>query len=186
MPQLDRDGVKIHYEVHGKGDPHHPQPRLQRHLQDVGEAGARRSPTTTASSPGTCAATVSSDSPDDPARYSEEATVGDMAALLDVIDARTAIVGGLSLGGYMSLAFNARLPERVRALLLFDTGPGYKSDTARDGWNKNAETRAQALETQGLAALGARSREVEARVSTARPRVWRSPPAACWRSATTA
>ena len=21
MPQLDRDGVKIHYEVHGKGDP---------------------------------------------------------------------------------------------------------------------------------------------------------------------
>ena len=107
-----------------------------------------------------------------------------MAAMLDVIDARTAIVGGLSLGGYMSLAFNARLP-RVRALLLFDTGPGYKSDTARDGWNKNAETRAEALETKGLAALGARSREVEA-VSIARPRVWRTPRAACWRSSTTA
>jgi pimeloyl-ACP methyl ester carboxylesterase len=104
-----------------------------------------------------------SDSPDDVAQYSEELTVGDMTALLDAIGARTAIIAGLSLGGYMSLAFNARVPDRVRALMLFDTGPGYKSETARDGWNQNAESRAQALESQGLAALGSRSREVEAR-----------------------
>src|SRR5678816_4413685 len=47
-----------------------------------------------------------SDSPDDPALYSEPATVADMAALLDAVGADKAIVGGLSLGGYMSLAFN--------------------------------------------------------------------------------
>src|SRR3954471_9027213 len=47
-----------------------------------------------------------SDSPDNEAAYSEDATVGDMAAILDACDAPKAVVGGLSLGGYMSLAFN--------------------------------------------------------------------------------
>ena len=32
---------------------------------------------------------------------------------------------GLSLGGYMSLAFYRSHPERVRALLIIDTGPGF-------------------------------------------------------------
>ena len=159
MPQLDRDGVKIYYEVHGKGDPiilSHGYSATSRMWEKQVEALADRYRVMVWDMRGH----GQSDSPDDLARYSEELTVGDMAALLDTIDAPTAIVGGLSLGGYMSLAFNARLPERVRALLLFDTGPGYKSDTARDGWNKNAEARAQALESQGLAALGSRSREV--------------------------
>ena len=57
-----------------------------------------------------------------------------MAALLDVVGAPTAVIGGLSLGGYMSLAFNVAYPGRVRALMLFDTGPGYRSDSGRDGW----------------------------------------------------
>jgi pimeloyl-ACP methyl ester carboxylesterase len=161
MPQLDRDGVKIYYEVHGKGDPiilSHGYSATSRMWEKQVEALEGRYQVIVWDMRGH----GRSDSPDDLSRYSEESTVGDMAALLDSIGARTAVVGGLSLGGYMSLAFNARLPERVRALLLFDTGPGYKSDSARDGWNKNAEARAQALESQGLAALGARSREVEA------------------------
>ena len=54
-----------------------------------------------------------SDYPDDPAAYSEALTVGDMAALLDEVGAAKAIVGGLSLGGYMSLAFYRAHPERV-------------------------------------------------------------------------
>ena len=54
-----------------------------------------------------------SDYPDDPAAYSEALTVGDMAALLDKVGADSAIVGGLSLGGYMSLAFYRAHPERV-------------------------------------------------------------------------
>ena len=54
-----------------------------------------------------------SDYPDDQADYSEAQTVADMAALLDAVGAKTAIVGGLSLGGYMSLAFHRAHPERV-------------------------------------------------------------------------
>ena len=36
-------------------------------------------------------------------------------------------IGGLSLGGVMSLAFHIAYPERVRALMLFDTGPGFRN-----------------------------------------------------------
>jgi pimeloyl-ACP methyl ester carboxylesterase len=54
-----------------------------------------------------------SDYPDDPKEYSFEKTIGDMKALLDTVGAKTAIIGGLSLGGYMSLAFHAAHPDRA-------------------------------------------------------------------------
>jgi len=100
-----------------------------------------------------------SDYPDDPAAYSEALTVGDMAALLDRAGAETAIVGGLSLGGYMSLAFVRAHPGRVRALLIIDTGPGFKKDDARDTWNKRAFETAERFEREGLAVLKSASRE---------------------------
>ncbi len=95
-----------------------------------------------------------SDSPDDLSLYSEPATVADMAALLDTVGAKDAVIGGLSLGGYMSLAFHRAHPERTRALLIIDTGPGYKNDEARAGWNATSLRRADKLEAEGLAALG--------------------------------
>src|SRR5260370_38586136 len=76
-----------------------------------------------------------SDYPDDPAAYSEALTVADMAALLDEVGADSAIVGGLSLGGYMSLAFYRPHPQRGRALLIIDTGPGFQKDGARRAWH---------------------------------------------------
>jgi pimeloyl-ACP methyl ester carboxylesterase len=53
----------------------------------------------------------------------------------------------------MSLAFTASHPERVRALMLFDTGPGFKKDEARAKWNETARQRADNLAAKGLAAL---------------------------------
>jgi pimeloyl-ACP methyl ester carboxylesterase len=94
-----------------------------------------------------------SDYPADPSLYSEALAVGDMQALLDAVGAKKAIVAGLSLGGYMSLAFNASHPERVRALMLFDTGPGFKKDEARAKWNETAHKRAATFDAEGLAAL---------------------------------
>src|SRR5258708_22164834 len=79
-----------------------------------------------------------SDYPDDPKAYSEALTVADIAALLDAIGANGAIVGGLSLGGYMSLSFYRTHPARVRALLIIDTGPGFKTDDSRAAWDKRA------------------------------------------------
>ena len=54
----------------------------------------------------------------------------------------------------MSLAFHARHAERTRGLMLFDTGPGFKKDGAREAWNARARSRADALDARGLSALG--------------------------------
>jgi pimeloyl-ACP methyl ester carboxylesterase len=104
------------------------------------------------------------ESPTDPARYSAALTVGDMRALLGDLGVRRAVIGGLSLGGYVSLAFYLEHPEMVRALVICDSGPGYRSADAREAWNARALERAAALEARGLDALG-KSREVREAVA---------------------
>lgn len=85
--------------------------------------------------------------------YSEAINVADIDALIDLLGAPKVIVGGMSLGGYLTLAYHLAHPDRIAALLLQDTGPGYKSDKARDGWNEYAETVAiqKGSEDSGLA-----------------------------------
>jgi pimeloyl-ACP methyl ester carboxylesterase len=152
MAYLQRDGVKIYYEVHGNG------PTV---LLSHGYSATAAMWTGQVDAVAAAHQLViwdmrghgASDSPDDPTAYSEAHTIADMAALLDVVDAPRAVIGGLSLGGYMSLAFYVAHPERVSALMLFDTGPGYRSDRGRDAWNRTAEQRARQFEQQGLAAL---------------------------------
>jgi pimeloyl-ACP methyl ester carboxylesterase len=100
-----------------------------------------------------------SDYPEAAAAYSEASTVADMAALLDAVGAQQAIVGGLSLGGYMSLAFYRTHPDRVRALLIIDTGPGFKKDDAREVWNKRAHDTGDRFEPEGLEVFKSASRE---------------------------
>ncbi len=90
-----------------------------------------------------------SDCPADQAEYTQAACVADMAAVLDACGADRAVIGGLSLGGYLSLAFWMAHPERVAALLLFDTGPGFRSDAARQRWNDRAVATADRLEADG-------------------------------------
>jgi pimeloyl-ACP methyl ester carboxylesterase len=72
-----------------------------------------------------------SDSPDDPAAYSLESAVADMVAVMRECGAQRAAIGGLSLGGLLSLAFHVTHPEKTAALLLFDTGPGQRNVAAR-------------------------------------------------------
>jgi pimeloyl-ACP methyl ester carboxylesterase len=103
-------------------------------------------------------------SPIEQAAYSEPATIEDMHALLTHLSNQWSyigkwILGGLSLGGYMSLAFYARWPERVMGLLICDTGPGFRDAKARQRWNETAHATAQRFEREGLAALQSQSRE---------------------------
>src|SRR5262245_6438750 len=152
MPKLDRDGVKIHYEIQGKGPTlllSHGYSSTARMWDGQVDALKNRYQVIVWDMRGH----GESDYPTDPRLYSEALTVGDMKALLDLVGAKQAIVAGLSLGGYMSLAFNASHPERVRALMLFDTGPGFKKDDARAKWNETARKRAEAFDARGLAAL---------------------------------
>ena len=159
MPKLDRDGVQLYYEVHGEG----PALILTHGYSATSQMWAGQIEPL---APHFTVVTWDmrghgqSDYPDDPGAYSEAATVADMAALLDAVGAKDAVVGGLSLGGYMSLAFHATHPERTRALLIVDTGPGYKNDQAREGWNANALRRAERYEADGLGDLSKASAEV--------------------------
>jgi pimeloyl-ACP methyl ester carboxylesterase len=100
------------------------------------------------------------ESPSDPAQYSAALTVADMRALLGHCGIERAVVGGLSLGGYVSLAFYLAHPEMVRALVICDSGPGYRNAEARAAWNARAHERAAELEAKGLDALAGRSREM--------------------------
>ena len=158
MPKLSRDGVDIYYEVHGSGPPlllTHGYSSTGEMWQGQVEALSKGHRLVLWDMRGH----GRSDYPDDPAAYSEAATVADMAALLDEVGASSAIVGGLSLGGYMSLAFYRAHPARVRALLIIDTGPGFKKDEAREAWNKRANETGDRFEREGLAVLKAASRE---------------------------
>jgi pimeloyl-ACP methyl ester carboxylesterase len=100
------------------------------------------------------------ESPGEPSKYSADLTVADMAALLRHVGAPRAVIGGLSLGGYASLGFYLAHPEMVRALVICDSGPGYRNAEARTAWNQRAHERAAELESRGLDALSGRSREM--------------------------
>jgi pimeloyl-ACP methyl ester carboxylesterase len=158
MPKLDRDGVKIYYEVHGSGPPlilTHGYSSTSAMWNGQIEALSKQHQLILWDMRGH----GQSDYPADPAAYSEALTVADIAALLDEVGAAKAIVGGLSLGGYMSLAFYRAHPERVSALLIVDTGPGFKKDDAREVWNERARATADRFDREGLDALKSASRE---------------------------
>ena len=86
------------------------------------------------------------DAPSDMSQYGQDISVADMAAILDAAGARRAVLCGMSLGGYLSLAFYLAHPQRVAALVLVDTGPGFRNDQARQKWNDWVERYAQRLE----------------------------------------
>lgn len=160
MPHLDRNGVKIYYEDHGKG----PAILLTHGYSATSQMWAGQ--TTALKSQyriiiWDMRGHGKTDSPDDQSAYSEASTIDDMAAILDACEVKRAVIGGLSLGGYMSLAFNVKYPGKVKALMLFDTGPGYKNPKSREAWNATAIERAEVFETQGLDALS-QSDEVRA------------------------
>ena len=101
------------------------------------------------------------DSPPRQEDYTEKHTVEDMAALLRHLGIDGAVVGGLSLGGYISLEFQLAHPEMVRALILCNTGPGYRKDDARQGWNDFSIGYAKRFEERGLEGFG-RGAEIDA------------------------
>jgi pimeloyl-ACP methyl ester carboxylesterase len=149
MPILNRNGTALYYEVHGEGPAlllthgfmctseiwSAQIDALSRYLKliiwDIRGHGRTLTPV-------------------DAAQYSEGAAVSDIAALLDELGAQDAIIGGHSLGGYLSLMFQLNWPERVRALLLIGTGPGFRNDEARAQWNARTIRKAERLESEGL------------------------------------
>ncbi|SCB48579.1 Pimeloyl-ACP methyl ester carboxylesterase [Bradyrhizobium shewense] len=158
MPKINRDGVNIYYEIHGNGPPlllTHGYSSTSAMWHGQVDALAKDHTLILWDMRGH----GQSDYPDDPNAYSEALTVGDMAAILNAVGAERAIIGGLSLGGYMSLAFYRTYPQAARALLIIDTGPGFKKDDAREAWNARALGTADKLDREGLDMLKSATRE---------------------------
>jgi pimeloyl-ACP methyl ester carboxylesterase len=148
------DGAEIFYSAHGQGTPlvlSNPSFSSYR-LWDGQIAGLQ---------PGFRVITWDyrghgrSEAPADPDRYSLDQVVDDLRAILDA-DAATgksdgpAFLGGLSVGGIVSLSFALAHPERAHSLLLFNTGPGFRNPDALAGWQGSLERAAVKLEEVGL------------------------------------
>ena len=73
----------------------------------------------------------------------------DIAQLLDHLEIPRAVIGGLSMGGYVALAFYKQFPSRVSALILADTRAQTDTEEAK-------QTRAQQAEkalSEGMAGI---------------------------------
>jgi pimeloyl-ACP methyl ester carboxylesterase len=62
-----------------------------------------------------------------------ESYAGDLRALLDTLDVEQAIVCGLSMGGYIALAFVEDHADRVKGLVLSNTKAGADTEAGRQG-----------------------------------------------------
>lgn len=63
----------------------------------------------------------------------------DVAVLLDHLEIPQAAIGGLSMGGYVALAFYKQFPSRVRALILADTRAQADTEEAKQTRHQQAE-----------------------------------------------
>lgn len=97
-----------------------------------------------------------SSSPEDPSEYSKQHQVDDLAAVLDACGVQEAVLVGHSMGGFDSLLFylsNQDNARRVKALVIFGSGPGFAKQEARDAWNQKAEELAEGFAAKGVEAL---------------------------------
>lgn len=90
----------------------------------------------------------SSDAPAGP--YSMEEMAADVRALMTKIGLDDAVFVGLSMGGYISLAFYRSYPEQVRALVLADTRASADDEEGRERRMRSAE-RAEREGAQAIA-----------------------------------
>ena len=123
------DGVKLYYEETGSGTPiifvhefaadHRSWEPQMRHFGQRYRAityGARGYPP--------------SDVPEDSAMYSQNRATDDIAAVLDALKINKAHVVGLSMGGFATLHFGFRHPQRALSLVV--AGCGYGAEKGQE------------------------------------------------------
>jgi pimeloyl-ACP methyl ester carboxylesterase len=92
-----------------------------------------------------------SDAPETSDAYSIEHVVADLFAVAEATTPKHSFVAvGLSFGGLASLHFMLRHPERIAALVLVGSGPGFKNPEAAAAWAAQVERTASFLEKRGF------------------------------------
>jgi pimeloyl-ACP methyl ester carboxylesterase len=90
-----------------------------------------------------------SDVPDDVKAYSQERAAEDIRGVLDGLKIQKAHVCGLSMGGFSTLHFGLRHPDRALSLVV--AGAGYGSVPGeRDKFRKDTEVVARRFEQDGM------------------------------------
>ncbi len=96
-----------------------------------------------------------SDVPESAAQYSQDRAADDIAAVLDHLEIDRAHVVGLSMGGFATLHFGFRHPQRALSLVV--GGCGYGAEPVRAAQFKaEAANIAETLKRDGMAAFAAR------------------------------
>lgn len=124
MPYATNQGVRVHYRVEGEG----PALVLQHGFTWNMESWSRHG-YVEALRPHYRLILVdarghgASDKPRDSAAYALSLRVGDVVAVLDALDVRTAHFWGYSMGGWIGFGLAKCAPERVRGLILGGAHP---------------------------------------------------------------
>src|ERR1044072_3343595 len=119
---VERDGVKLFYEVYGDG----PETMVFLPPWSIVHSRIYKAQLPYFSERFRCIAydgrgNGKSDRPDDVAAYTLDNYLADALAVMDALDAGQAIVLGLSFGGLLASILAAYHPERVRAAILAGT-----------------------------------------------------------------
>ena len=149
MPKALIDGVAIYYESHGDGFPlvlcHEFAGDYRSWEQQVGYF-SRRYRVITYNARGY----PPSDVPDDPEAYSQERAVEDLKGLLDHLGIESAHIGGLSMGGAVTLNFGIKYPRMARSLVVAGAGTGSVDPEA---FRQTANKFAEQMETHGMQSM---------------------------------
>lgn len=151
------NGIDINYEVHGEGTPlvlAHGYTASLDMWRDQVPAFSAKYRLVIYDTRGHGATTA----PAEPERYSiARDYVADQLALMDHLGIGAAYVGGLSMGGMIAQEFALQHPDRVKALLLFDTGPGMsglpRAPELRAGLEQARAALQSAARSKGMAGI---------------------------------
>src|SRR2546425_12866877 len=152
MPFAAVDGVKLYYEEAGQGLPlvfvhefagdyrsWRPQVQFFSRRYRAIAYNARGYPP--------------SDVPEDPKAYSQDRAAEDIRGFLDALSIKKAHVCGLSKGGYATLHFALRYPDRL--LSVVGAGAGHGSVMSdREEFRQDAEGAAEEIEGEGMQKAG--------------------------------
>lgn len=102
-----------------------------------------------------------SGAPGDPDAYSMERVVDDLGRVLAfAAPHEPAVLAGLSFGGLASLHFTLAHPERVRALVLAGSGPGFKNAEAQARWQASCDRTSSFIERKGAEVFASRAADM--------------------------
>jgi pimeloyl-ACP methyl ester carboxylesterase len=151
---LTDDGVRLYFEETGSGRPvilvHEFAGDLRSYEPQVRHFG-KRYRTIAFNARGF----PPSDVPEHVSSYSQARAADDILAVLDQIGERQAHIVGLSMGGFATLHFGLRHPQRALSLCIGGCGYGAEPDK-RETFRAEADVIANMIQTEGMAAFAER------------------------------